>query len=377
MSLSWGLWLFLLLDFMVHAPGDPYGFGVWRLNPVWDFLFLRIGGPFLYGNHVVTALLLLSIAPLGCVRDGYRRMPVWLTMVFATVFIHEVIIQSFGYFPYGNLVLYQMYSPYMEALAVFGVLAYAVGDQGQRRTLLRIALVCLGTEGVAMLLYAAFNYHPTTLQEFVPGPQLYDPLANGLEDFYWLAAMAPWLLLWNGKVRHLHPHNWLRVLTFARRPVPLELTWAGRLVWFKERKDWEAEYLPRSGVKGKTVLDVGAGAGETAAFFFDHGAAKVICVEPDPKAVAMLRRNADRFRWNVQVFPEKLSLAHMALPFDWAKIDCEGAERQLLALDTMPPSAVEIHTRRLAKAFGRRFPSMQIAKKYHWPFRTWMGRTDG
>lgn len=58
-----------------------------------------------------------------------------------------------------------------------------------------------------------------------------------------------------------------------------------------EKPTWERNYLPIS-VKGKIVLDVGAGEGETAKFFLDHGAEKVICIEPDPKAFKLLELNA-------------------------------------------------------------------------------------
>lgn len=45
--------------------------------------------------------------------------------------------------------------------------------------------------------------------------------------------------------------------------------------------DWKKHYLPVD-IKGKTVLDVGAGCGETALFYFMNGARKVIAVERDP-----------------------------------------------------------------------------------------------
>ena len=44
--------------------------------------------------------------------------------------------------------------------------------------------------------------------------------------------------------------------------------------------EWNKYYLPIY-VKGLTVLDVGAGEGETAKFFLEQGARKVICIEPD------------------------------------------------------------------------------------------------
>jgi len=50
---------------------------------------------------------------------------------------------------------------------------------------------------------------------------------------------------------------------------------------------WHEMYLP---VKG-TVVDVGAGCGESALFFLNHGAEKVVCVEGNPECLANLVKN--------------------------------------------------------------------------------------
>ena len=42
-----------------------------------------------------------------------------------------------------------------------------------------------------------------------------------------------------------------------------------------ELEMWHEQYLPC----GKKILDIGAGCGETALFYFKHGAEKVVCVE--------------------------------------------------------------------------------------------------
>lgn len=53
---------------------------------------------------------------------------------------------------------------------------------------------------------------------------------------------------------------------------------------------WEGSYAPIS-LEGKTVLDVGAGTGETAAFYFSKGARKVVAIEPNPLAFNLLKEN--------------------------------------------------------------------------------------
>ena len=54
---------------------------------------------------------------------------------------------------------------------------------------------------------------------------------------------------------------------------------------------WEQLYvLPDFDFKGKTILDVGCGCGETAHFYYDKGAGKIIGIEPDPVAAAYFQR---------------------------------------------------------------------------------------
>lgn len=80
-----------------------------------------------------------------------------------------------------------------------------------------------------------------------------------------------------------------------------------------ELKAWHQGYLP---IKGGTVLDVGAGCGETALFYLLHGAKQVLAIESDPNAYAMLRRN---FRGDPRVIPIQAFVTDI-------KVDIEGAE---------------------------------------------------
>jgi len=86
---------------------------------------------------------------------------------------------------------------------------------------------------------------------------------------------------------------------------------------------WHKHYLP----VGRTVLDVGAGCGETALFYLKHGAQRVICIEGDEKALELLSRNFggdDR----VTIVPAVV---------DSAKIDIEGGEENLVVESHFPP----------------------------------------
>ena len=93
-----------------------------------------------------------------------------------------------------------------------------------------------------------------------------------------------------------------------------------RYVLERELSMWHLYYLPNKSLVGKTVLDLGAGCGETAHFYLNHGASRVICVEPDKKLLERLRRNfGDDPR--VVIVPEFV---------DHIKMDIEGAEEGMI-----------------------------------------------
>ncbi len=79
---------------------------------------------------------------------------------------------------------------------------------------------------------------------------------------------------------------------------------------------WHEAYLP---VRG-TVLDVGAGCGETAFFYLNHGASHVICVESDSEAVLHLRKN----------FGGDSRVTIVPMRVDSVKIDVEGSEEGMV-----------------------------------------------
>jgi SAM-dependent methyltransferase len=108
------------------------------------------------------------------------------------------------------------------------------------------------------------------------------------------------------------------------------------MLCFQYYGEWESFYvIDKQKLRGATVLDVGAGCGETAAFYFEKGAKKVICVESDPRCVRMLEFNRLVNDWNLEIVhsafdPTILGRREVEL----AKFDCEGCERSL-------PSEVE------------------------------------
>jgi len=107
---------------------------------------------------------------------------------------------------------------------------------------------------------------------------------------------------------------------------------------------WTKYYVPRGfDFHGKTVLDVGAGEGETVELYRLLGAKKFICVEPDSQRAARLRENAARNGWSAEVFEEGFSLRFLEREFDFMKMDCEGCERVLLGSRVAFPCVLETH----------------------------------
>jgi len=103
---------------------------------------------------------------------------------------------------------------------------------------------------------------------------------------------------------YLHDFDHLRLLPAYRQTLERELDL------------WHRAYLPA----GRTVLDLGAGCGETAQFYLSHGSELVLAVESDEKALECLREN---FKDNKHV---------IILPYhvDKIKVDIEGAEKDMV-----------------------------------------------
>ena len=107
---------------------------------------------------------------------------------------------------------------------------------------------------------------------------------------------------------------------------------------------WRKTYIPTGGLRGKTVLDIGACCGGTAKLFFDNGAEKVIAIERDPVRVKMLRNNAGKFGWNIEILPREFRLEDLEIVRDFTKVDIEGYEMQILeAPDKIGPCSLEAH----------------------------------
>ena len=83
-----------------------------------------------------------------------------------------------------------------------------------------------------------------------------------------------------------------------------------------ELESWHGLYLPT----GDNVIDIGAGCGESAQFFLNHGAKTVVCVENHPTALQHLHRNFDNDP-RVTIVPFRV---------DTIKVDCDGCEENMM-----------------------------------------------
>ncbi len=143
------------------------------------------------------------------------------------------------------------------------------------------------------------------------------------------------------------------------------------LEWFLTDA-WETHYVPDSSLKGKVVMDVGAGCGESVLFFLEHGARRVVAVEPWAPARDMLVKNVTKNGWPVEVvgLPFNLDMLER-YPHDFLKVDAEGDEVVLadVATEHISPCAVESHsaeiTAKLMKAHPR-FRRSPVKKQESW-----------
>ncbi len=123
-----------------------------------------------------------------------------------------------------------------------------------------------------------------------------------------------------------------------------------------ELEAWHKEYLPIK--HGGTVLDVGAGEGETMVFYLLHGAKRVICVEADPDKAKVLQKNANIAE---KKFKAKVDLIESWL--DNIKIDIDGGEENMV---------IEKHFAGYWKEVGKSKGFPAAAKVYKLKKRKWL-----
>jgi SAM-dependent methyltransferase len=138
-----------------------------------------------------------------------------------------------------------------------------------------------------------------------------------------------------------------------------------------EYKDMKANYLPID-VRGLTVLDVGAGEGETALLYLAYGAKKVICVEANPECFSNLVLNSKKHNIVPVLEPFNVEMLN-EFDFDFMKCDIEGYEEMLLDVDLVKPAVIEVHGLQLRDKFaekGYRIGKRILEKGNYWACST-------
>lgn len=124
---------------------------------------------------------------------------------------------------------------------------------------------------------------------------------------------------------------------------------------------WHKCYLPSFSLKGKTVLDVGSGCGETVRLFHKAGASRIVAIEPNEEACALLQKNSVLNGWKTEVVNDAFRLEHYyRYNYDYMKMDGEGCEAMLLQLDKLIPCIVEAHSTQIAEKLEKRFKMKKV-----------------
>ncbi len=161
---------------------------------------------------------------------------------------------------------------------------------------------------------------------------------------------------WNWTLSSRHPYYYLKVGRYAVKLHPEYFH-----IIFGEWLDWGRTHLPPFSLNGATVLDVGAGCGETALFYFIHGVDRVICVEPNFDLSNIIRENLRANKWNAEVLTRPFDLGMLNLGVDFMKMDCEGCEAQLLSADKLPSCVMEVHDGHVLEGLANKF-GLGVAK---------------
>lgn len=175
-----------------------FSYGPWpsvSLNPLWDILFVRSGGPFLYANHVSVELFVCIISGYFMVKNPKTAWK-WMVVIFSTASIHEMILSVVSY-PVSTSVLYLIFNPFTYRwlfwLAVTLIFSLILSTQWQRKKLWQIALIVTIIESVWVLAIVLVPFNPRSIIEYGPGPAILSFPENFFEVVSWIVPLAWWL----------------------------------------------------------------------------------------------------------------------------------------------------------------------------------------
>jgi hypothetical protein len=134
-----------------------------------------------------------------------------------------------------------------------------------------------------------------------------------------------------------------------------------------EYTKYPRDYKFPSSLKDKTILDIGAGCGETIFFFALKGCKNFVAVEPNPRCANLLQKNAKINSLNVRVYNDVFRKSHLKENFDFIKCDCEGGESILLEEEISKPISLEVHGLDLIKKFREKHFKNVSTSKANYP----------
>jgi hypothetical protein len=132
--------------------------------------------------------------------------------------------------------------------------------------------------------------------------------------------------------------------------------------------NWKRDYKFPSSLKNKTILDIGAGCGESIFYFALKGCRNFIAIEPNTECAKLLEKNAEHNSLNVKVYNDFFNRSHLAETFDLIKCDCEGGESILLEHQISKPISLEVHGLDLIKKFHEKGFKAITNPKADFPF---------
>ncbi len=125
-----------------------------------------------------------------------------------------------------------------------------------------------------------------------------------------------------------------------------------RDILYFELEQFEKYYLPPFSLQDKIVLDLGACCGESAYFFLQKGAQKVLCVEPDSNRAKLIQENKEKLNLNIDIINDFFNPKHLLLRHDFVKCDIEGQELVLIScIKELKPCVVEVHSSSIEQSF--------------------------
>jgi hypothetical protein len=170
-----GTLAFLWMNFL-YAPWPSI-----NINPLWDILFLRTGGPLFYANHVSSCVAILGVTTYFAVKEP-KHVLKWMFVIFTTASLHEFLLDLWGAFLPGGYF-------WISFVLVGGLL---LANREQRMRMVYIALFFYIYMAMWVLSINVFHYSYLSIVQYAPGPALLSVPENIIEVVSWTVPLLLW-----------------------------------------------------------------------------------------------------------------------------------------------------------------------------------------